>query len=586
LEVDQVDEILEAESVAVSSPVVMGTSSEREKVDRPVPTRSPGEIRKAATALVDQPLPFWLSVGLALGFGTLYGRLGVRHYDAFGAWAFDMGIYDQALWKASRFGPTFITVRGLEMWGHHFNPVMYLYAPFYWLGAGPRFLYASQAVIIGLGAIAVYLLARDRLKSPWLGLCFSLAYVGYAPIGFITWANWHPEALVITPLLFAWWAARRHSWRMFAVFALLALTTREDAALVMTMMGALLMWHAWRDVRSGDDPVAFGWGNRNVRASVLTLVGSLALYFFATKGVIRHYNDGKDPFYIQYFYGDFGSTMFGVLGSMLRHPDRVVNLAMKPDRVTFYFQLLLPLAATPLAGFPYLVMAGPQMLSSITSSTPYARSIDYQYPSMMIAPILIASIEGVARRIKKGANRRWMMAVLLVCAYVSNTGWSNSPIGVKVSYWNAPTARSQVLERAVGMVPDTAGVAATYAIVPHLTHRNDIYDWPNPWIATYWGNDLPGGGVEPLSHNPNRVTWVVFDRLHLDVTNPNNVRQAALVERLIGTDGEFEVLYEQDGIVVAKRIKTDTPPTIPISVLPPVQSEVIQTPGIEAVEPQ
>ncbi len=591
---DQVDEVLKSNSITDESAPILGESVAGEPVVaavadvKPVPSeRPPGEIRKAVRALLDQPLPFWLSVGLALGFGTLFGRLGVRHYNAYASWAFDMGIYDQALWKASRFGPTFITVRGLEMWGHHFNPVMYLHAPFYWMGAGPRFLYVSQAVIIGLGAIAVYLIALDRLKSPWMGFCFSIAYVAYAPIGFITWANWHPEALVITPLLFAWWAARRHSWRMFTVFALLALTTREDAALVMTMMGGLLVWHAWRDARSGEDANPFNWRNRNVRASVYTVVGSMALYFFATKGVIRHYNGGKDPFYIQYFYGDFGSTMFGVLGNMLRHPDRVVNLAMKKDRITFYFQLLLPLAASPLAGFPYLLMAGPQMLSSITSSTPYSRQIDYQYPSMMIAPIVIASIEGVARRIKSRANRRWMIVVLLICSYVSNTGWSNSPLGAKSGYWSAPSPRVKALQAAVDLVPDSAGVSATYAVGPHLTHRNDIYDWPNPWIPAYWGNDLPGGGQDPKPHDPNRVTWVVFDRVHLDVANPNNTAQAALVERLIGPNGEFEIVFEKDGVVAAKRIRPDSPPVPGISVAVPIESSTIDTQtGLPVAAPQ
>lgn len=533
--------------------------------------RTDGEITKLLAATRTQPLPFWFALALSLGFGTLYGRLGVRHYEAFASWAFDLGIYDQALWKASRFGKTFMTVRGLEMWGHHFNPVMYLHAPAYWLGAGPRFLYVSQAVIIGLGGVAVYLLGRDRLKSTWMGLFCAMAYLGYAPIGFISWANWHPEALVITPLLFAWWAARRKSWRMFAVFALLALTTREDAALVMTMMGGLLIWSTWTDVRAGIDTGGFRLANPNLRNSVITMFGAIALYFFATKGVIRHYNGGKDPFYIQYFYGDFGSTMFEVLGNMIRHPHKVIALAMKKDRTTFYTQLLLPLAGAPLLGFPYLLMAGPQMLSSITSSTPYARVIDYQYPSMMVAPIVIAAVEGIGRRFRGQSGRRWAMVALLVCTYVSNEAWSNSPIGTKRSYWSAPGSRAPALQKAVDMVPDDAGVAATYALGPHLTHREDIYDWPNPWIQSYWGNDLPGGGSEPAPHDPNRVTWVVFDRVHLDVGNPQNVRQAALVQRLIGPGGEFQIVFEQDDVVVAKRIRPDgsaptPPPLAPVAV--------------------
>jgi len=38
-----------------------------------------------------------------------------------------------------------------------------LFVPFYWLGAGPLFLLSAQVVVQASGAIAVYLLARDRL---------------------------------------------------------------------------------------------------------------------------------------------------------------------------------------------------------------------------------------------------------------------------------------------------------------------------------------------------------------------------------------------------------------------------------------
>ncbi len=41
-----------------------------------------------------------------------------------------------------------------------------------------------------------------------------------------------------------------------------------------------------------------------------------------------------------------------------------------------------------------LLMAAPQMLASVIGSSPYARQIRYQYTSVMIAPLIIAAIEG------------------------------------------------------------------------------------------------------------------------------------------------------------------------------------------------
>ena len=79
---------------------------------------------------------------------------------------------------------------------------------------------------------------------------------------------------------------------------------------------------------------------------------------------------------------------------MLRHPNRVISDATQPDRLRFYRDLALPLGGLPLAGPLALLMALPQMLASVIGLSPYARSIHYQYTAMMIAPLLIAAIEG------------------------------------------------------------------------------------------------------------------------------------------------------------------------------------------------
>ena len=89
----------------------------------------------------------------ALLFAVVFGRLGVQHHDNFGTWSYDMGIYDQGFWLVSRGGQSFMTVRGMDFWGHHLNLIVLAFVPFYWLGAGPSFLYVAQASVLGLGSV-------------------------------------------------------------------------------------------------------------------------------------------------------------------------------------------------------------------------------------------------------------------------------------------------------------------------------------------------------------------------------------------------------------------------------------------------
>lgn len=471
----------------------------------------------------------WLG---AATFAVVFGRLAVRHHRNFGTWSFDMGIYDQAFWLVSR-GKSFMTVRGLDVWGHHVNLVAYLFAPFYWLGAGPAFLVAVQAAVLGLGAVPAYLIARDRVGNPWVAAVIAYAYLLYAPVQWLTWANFHPEALVVTPLLFAWWLAGRRHWRRTWLAVGLALICREDVAMAVAIMGVLL----WFTFRRRPD------AERRDRRMALALAGvGVVWYLVSVRLVIPAFNRWQQPFYVTGYYGNYGSDVFEIARTMLQRPDRVVSDATQPDRLRFYRDLLLPWGGLPLGGLAQLAMAVPQVLASAIGLTPYARSIRYQYTAVMIAPIVIAAIEGVALAWRHRWSRRVVLPWLVACAYVSNVAWSPSPLSPNDRVWARPVERHEAMRAALTLVPDDASVTATYSLLPHLTHREQIYDWPNPFVEAYWGNDdghrLPDPGT--------------IDYLVLDIRAIGDDR-LDLFDELTGDGGEYELLFVDQDVIVAKR---------------------------------
>ena len=97
------------------------------------------------------------------------------------------------------------------------------------------------------------------------------------------------------------------------------------------------------------------------------------------------------------------------------------------------------------------------------------------------------------------------------------------------------------------MVPKNVGVAATYFLLTHLDQRRDVYDWPNPFKPSYWGNYDP---VKPTPNpDPARVSWIVADRMTMDDEG------LALVASLTAPGGRFEIYYDQADIVVAGPVR-------------------------------
>jgi uncharacterized membrane protein len=482
------------------------------------------EPRARRRAVADRR-PLAVLVALVLAYVVVFGRLTWAQQSNFGTFGFDMGIYDQGIWLLSRFKNPFVTVRGLEYFGHHVNPVTLAFVPFYRLGAGPHFLYLVETVWMALGAVPLWLLARDRLGNPWTALVLAAAYLLYPALEWINWWHFHPDALITTPLLAAWLFATRRRWRPFAAAVALALLCKEDAALAVLALGAVLALR----------------GERRVGAA--TAVAGAAWFVLAARVVIPWANHGVGPLYEDLF-PQFGSSVGEIFLNVLRHPGLVVRLAVQPDRITYYTQLLAPVAFLPLLAPALLLIGAPQAAINAISAHGYTHDIHYHYSAIVIAALFLATVEACARLGDRPSRQRFLVGLVGAAALAGNVAWSPSPLGVRFhsGIWAAPQPKHAAANQALRLVPAGAGVSATYYLVPHLSHRVHIFEWPNPWVVTNWGVR----GENPP--DPATADYLVVD-------TALNGQNQALYERLTRPGGEFRVVFSQDGIVVARRAR-------------------------------
>ena len=202
----------------------------------------------------------------------------------------------------------------------------------------------------------------------------------------LTWEFFHPDAVAIAPLLFAYWARARARWKWFVLFAVLAAACKEDVVLAIAVMGVLVA------VR----------GDRKI--GLLTVAASIAWYTIATR-VIIPWQNGIGPFYDS-FFGDLGKNPIEVGTHLVTHPRQAVELATEHDRVSYYEMMFAPVAFLPLLAIPTLLIAGPMLAVNVFSSFPYTREIRYHYSSLVLVGIILATVESdrVGRGEEAGAR--------------------------------------------------------------------------------------------------------------------------------------------------------------------------------------
>ena len=141
-------------------------------------------------------------------FSAGMSALAVLQQRAFSTGRFDVGNLTQAVWSTAHGRFLEMTdARGeqISRLGAHFDPLVALLAPLWWLWPSPAMLLTVQAGAVALGALPVFWLARKHLASERAALGFALAYLLYPAVQWLTLNEFHPVALATPFLLFALW---------------------------------------------------------------------------------------------------------------------------------------------------------------------------------------------------------------------------------------------------------------------------------------------------------------------------------------------------------------------------------------------
>lgn len=459
-------------------------------------------------------------------FVVVFSRLVILRHNQFRTIDFDLGIHDQSIWLLSRLR-SFCTVRGLNVFGHHANFGYIALIPFAWLGAGPNLWNTLQVIAIAAGAYPLFTLTKMRTGNAWLSVVPSLIWLLQPTLQAFAWETFHPEVIALPFLLAAYVAGERHQWQRFAGLLILTMCWKEDLALAVVGLGLVYLLRGnYRRIGAYLVAAGLGW---------FIIFGAI---------MVPHEAGGKTVY--GGLYGDLGETSAQVVATSIIHPTRFVR-RLRENHVGGYARdLLAPTGFIPLAAPATLLVGLPQALVNLLTTADFTRDLRYHYQAVPVASTALALVEGIGVLYRR--RKAWGRAAVGLAAAAALAGsmvWGLNPQSIRYAtgYWPLkPTLDREAREQAMALIGPSDGVAADYFLVPHLTHRNVVYTFPNPWINKNYG-------ISPESRgNAAAVHWMAADKALMGED------ELTLFLGLIDS-GEFGVRLESGSFVVAERLR-------------------------------
>ncbi len=339
-------------------------------------------------------LPYLILLGIG---AVLLLAEALLHHRAFGT-GYDLGIYDQVVWNLAH-GRWFMTTLVYETGGYydHFEPILALIAPIYWLIPDVRVLLVIQSLMLALGSLPIYLYARHRLgaagktRFTFVPVLMAAAYLAYPALHNANLNDFHEVALAPPLLGFALYGLLTGRRRLTFLALAACLLVKEDLTVTALTFGAYIFLFL---------PAGFRRRDGILLALAAVLWGLLVLRLFypaLTRGMPYPFVDRRYPW--------MGTTPESALKVFFTQPWLVLSHFLQPAKLLFVLRLFAPLLFLPLWGWPAIFLAFPIFFYLMLSGYEPQWSIQSYYNPPLL-PILFFSLIVAWERILRWVQRR------------------------------------------------------------------------------------------------------------------------------------------------------------------------------------
>jgi len=487
--------------------------------------------------LEDSRLKWWLAAVFGVVVCVYYAASHIFRYQSFGLSTYDFGIFVQVAWKAAYHQPPDLAFNHQPSWlGDHFQPIMYLFAPFVWIFSAPTSLLVAEPLAIALSFMPLARLAWKHTRST----PFTLSLLGAYAFAYSTFYAldypFHPSSLVGPLLIWLFWAAEEARWWQYGVALLLALMCKEDVGFYTGMFGLWMLIFdrrpQYRWIGLSTAAFSFGW-------SYLAL--NVLIPHFKHQAFKSIYD--LDP--------SLKAVNHSAAQTFLHDPARYWQVATDTsDKVNGWLGSLLTFGGLP-ALFAWFLPVIPMYAERFLSSNPNHYAVVFHYGAPTIAALAYMAVRaasGLLELIRKGLERwkkrgfeafSYLAFMALAGLMLYGTQQTDRALGVHTYDLTqlraqAHSAASRHRQQAVAMIPAKASVYAQDGFATHLSERNPVA--------------LLDG------HAPDPYQYVIVDPTMPDwPLGPTGVQDIYL-KSMVGNP-KWDLVYHEDSVYLFKQVQ-------------------------------
>ncbi len=411
----------------------------------------------------------WITALLAVGFFLFVSIWTVYRVYTFTSPTYDFGIFSQMFYNMKTSGLPMTTLERDGLLSHfkvHMSPIYYLLLPFYWLVPVPATLQVLQAAILASSVIPLWLLGKRHGLSPVLRTLLCGLLLLYPAYSGGTSYDIHENAFLTPLILWLFYALDNRKNTLTAIFTLLVLMVKEDAAVYTAVIGLFVLLRSLLRKE----------GSQRTVVGLLILSGSIG-WFLCTTGYLASSGDGVMTYRYSNFMYDGSSSLITVIKAVLMCPLKAIYECVDGEKLKFIGYTLLPLLGLPFLTRRYerLLLLIPYMLVNLMSDYQYQHDIFFQYTFGSTAFLFYLVLVNLAD-IKHSSVK---IGFLVVAAALSLICLNRTVIPVAASYPQRYQDNKETYQQVHALlddVPQDATVAASTHYTVPLSQREAIYD--------------------------------------------------------------------------------------------------------------